>query len=77
MKSLAMLNLNRISPIADFCSKIKALEAKLEVLNSNVLYITHESDKILKLVKTLTIDKDLQTTVDKYFDEDSAQDGSN
>jgi len=66
MKSLAMLNLNRISPNADFCSKITA---DIKILNSNVLYITHEIDKVHKLLRTLTIDKDLQKSVDEYFDD--------
>ncbi len=63
MKSLAMLNFKNISPTADFYSK-------LDILNKNILYISHMEDKILKLLKTLTIDKDLQSTVDKYFEED-------
>ncbi len=70
MKSLAMLNLNRISPIADFCSKI-TLELKL--VNSNVLYCTHELDKIHKLLRTLTTDKDLQKQVDEYFEDDAEE----
>ncbi len=63
MKSLAMYKFNRISPSADFYSK-------LHVLNKNMLYTTHQCDKILKLLKTLTTDKDLQQQVDKYFEED-------
>ncbi len=63
MKSLAMLKFNRISPTTDFYSK-------LDILNKNMLYSTHQLDKILKLIKTLTTDKDLQNTVDKYFDRD-------
>ncbi len=62
MKSLAMLNFKNISPSADFYSK-------LDILNKNILYITHMEDKILKLLNKLIIDRDLQTTVDKYFDE--------
>ncbi len=67
MKSLAMLNLNRISPNADFCSEIKA---NLKILNANILYISHEIDKIKKILTEDEHDKDLQTQVDKYFDED-------
>ncbi len=63
MKSLAMLNFKNISPNADFYSK-------LDILNKNILYVTHMEDKILKLLNKLVIDKDLQTTADKYFDED-------
>ncbi len=63
MKSLAMLNFKNISPNADFYSK-------LDILNKNILYVTHMEDKILKLLKTLTIDDKLQDTVDKYFEDD-------
>jgi len=62
MKSLAMLNFKNISPNADFYSK-------LDILNKNILYITHMQDKIYKLVKELVHDKSLQESVDKYFDE--------
>jgi len=70
MKSLAMLNLNRISPNADFCSEIKALELKLEILNKNVLYVTHMEDKILKMLTKLSTDDGLQKQVDDYFGSD-------
>ncbi len=59
---------DNLSPKTDFSSKITI--QKLDILMSNVLYITHECDKILKLVKALSIDKDLQSTVDKYFERD-------
>ncbi len=62
-----MLNLSRISPIADFCSEINT---SIKVLNGNVLYVTHEVDKIKKLLNKLLVDKDLQNTVDQYFDKD-------
>ncbi len=58
---------DKMSPIADSFSKI---QSQIRVLNANVLYITHMQDKILKLVKTLTIDKDLQKTVDNFFEDD-------
>ncbi len=61
-----MLNFKNISPNADFYSK-------LDILNKNILYVTHMEDKILKLLNTLVIDKNLQTTVDKYFDEDDSK----
>ncbi len=70
MKSLAMINFNRISPIADFYSKITLLDNKLEILNKNVLYITHECDKILKLLKAADNTKNLQKQVDDYFEDD-------
>ncbi len=73
MKSLAMINFNRISPIADFCSQIKQLELKIEILNKNVLYCTHMDDKLLKLLNQLTADKGLQKQVDEYFEDDAEE----
>ncbi len=58
---------DKLSPTTDFISKI---QSDIVILNQNVLYITHECDKILKLVKSLSINKDLQDTVDKYFEKD-------
>ncbi len=46
------------------------IQSQLRILNQNILYLTREVDKIVRLVKTLSVDKDLQSTVDKYFDED-------
>ncbi len=46
------------------------IQSQLRILNQNILYLTREVDKIVRLVKTQSIDKDLQNTVDKYFDED-------
>ncbi len=63
MKSLAMLNFKNISPDADFYSK-------LDILNKNILYITHMEDKILKILNQVVIDKDLQNQSDKYFEDD-------
>ncbi len=68
-----MLNFKNISPSADFYSKLTILDRKLDILNKNVLYITHMQDKIMKLVNKLLVDKNLQNTVDEYFDETSHQ----
>ncbi len=43
----------------------------LETIQSNVLYCTHKLDKLIRTVTELQHDKDLQSTVDKYFDKDS------
>ncbi len=45
----------------------------LETLQKNVLYLTHQVDFIRKTVLESKHDKDLQSTVDKYFDETSHQ----
>ncbi len=54
---------------ADF-QKLIAINLTLQ---KNVLYITHRVDYIVKQVNSLTHDRDLQSTVDKYFDETSHQ----
>ncbi len=62
-----MLNLNRISPIADFCSEINTT---LKVISGNVLYCTHELDKIKKIVTKLENAGKLQTQVDEFYEND-------
>ncbi len=46
------------------------IQSNLRILNQNILYLTREVDKIVRLVQTLSVDKQLQNTVDKYFDDD-------
>ncbi len=60
-----MLNLNRMSPDTG-----RTLALKLDILTKNGLYTTHQVDKILLILKSMTVDKDLQDTVDKYFERD-------
>jgi len=54
---------------ADF----KKMFSIIETIQKNVLYLTYRIDTLLKEVKSLTVDKGLQTQVDKYFDETSHQ----
>ncbi len=68
-----MLNFKNISPSADFYSKLAIVDRKLDTLNKNVLYITHMQDKIYKVVNKLLVDKNLQNSVDEYFEETSPQ----
>ncbi len=46
----------------------------LEIQQKNILYLTHQVDFIRQTVIKILHDKDLQDTVDKYFDE-KLQDG--
>ncbi len=46
------------------------IQSQIRIINGNILYLTREVDKITRLVQTLVIDKNLQQTVDKYFDAD-------
>ncbi len=45
----------------------------LEGMQKNILYTTHQVDFVRKKLLELMHDKDLQSTVDKYFDETSHQ----
>ncbi len=61
------------STTADFQKLYQLIETKLEILNKNVLYVTHVCDKIDNNLHKIIVDKELQQTVDKYFDETSHQ----
>ncbi len=54
-------------------SDLQKMFQSIETIQKNVLYCTFRIDKILKTTLELKHDKDLQTTVDKYFDETSHQ----
>ncbi len=55
-----------LSPTADFNSK---LQSQMTVMSGNILYITHEIDKIKKIVTEIKNDTKLQKQVDDYFEE--------
>ncbi len=46
------------------------IQSQLRILNQNILYLTREVDKTVRLVKQLSVDKGLQQQVDKYFEDD-------
>ncbi len=46
------------------------IQSQLRILNQNILYLTREVDKIVRLIKQPVVDKDLQLQVDKYFEDD-------
>ncbi len=54
---------------ADF----KKMFSIIETIQKNVLYLTYRIDSLLKEVKSLTVDKGIQSQVDEYFDETSPQ----
>ncbi len=54
-------------------SDLQKMFSILENLQKNMVYSTYKLDNILKLIKSLTTDNQLQHTVDKYFDETSHQ----
>jgi len=46
------------------------IQSQLKIINGNILYLTKEVDQLVRMVKQMTVNKDLQQQVDKYFDED-------
>ncbi len=46
----------------------------LVIIQKNVLYSTHQMDFLRKTMLELKHDKDLQSTVDKYFDTTESDD---
>ncbi len=46
------------------------IQSQFRILNQNVLYLTREVDKLVRMVNTITIDQNLQKTVDDYFEKD-------
>ncbi len=47
---------------------------KLDLINKNILYVTHQTDKILEIVRSLQIDKHLQKQVDEYMQDREPED---
>jgi len=67
-KSRTMKFIHLSPPTADFSSE---LQSQIRILNGNILYITHEIDKLMAITRAIQADKGLQKQVDEYFDEDT------
>ncbi len=52
-------------------SDLQKMFQSIETIQKNVLYLTYRLDLVLKKVNSLSINTDLQTQVDQYFDKDS------
>ncbi len=50
---------------------LQKLTQSVETIQKNILYLTYQSDRSLKLLTELTTDKGLQKQVDQYFEDDS------
>ena len=48
----------------------------LDIMNKNILYLTHTIDKCLVLLKELKVNEDLQMQVDDYFNKTSIPEDS-
>ncbi len=55
-------------------SDLQKMFSILENLQRNMVYSTYKLDNILKLIKGLHADNNLQKQVDSYFTEDSEKD---
>ncbi len=58
-------------------SDLQKMFQSIETIQKNVLYITYRTDSILKTLNKMVVDKDLQTQVDQYFEEDGSNNSSN
>ncbi len=45
------------------------IQSQLKQINGNILYLTREVDKLVRLAKVTEVNEDLQHQVDKYFDD--------
>ncbi len=55
----------------DLQKMFQYIETKLDVQNSNVLYLTHRLDYLIRQFKIYSTDTSLQKQVDDYFEDDS------
>ncbi len=54
---------------SDFRNKLQL--NKLDIINKNLLYLTHEVDKCVAMLRTMETNGNLQKQVDQYFEEDA------
>ncbi len=47
---------------------------KLDIINKNLLYLTHEVDKCVAILRRMELDEKLKLTTDSYNPEDILQD---
>ncbi len=52
-------------------STYKKLFQSIETIQKNVLYLTYQVDKLVKIARVNETDKGLQQQVDQYFEDDS------
>ncbi len=51
----------------------QSIVTKLDIQNSNILYLTHRLDYLIKEFKVFATDEKLQTQVDEFFEETPPQ----
>ncbi len=51
-------------------SDLQKMFQQIETIQKNVLYLTYQIDIVNKRLMKIVVDKDLQTQVDEYFEDD-------
>ncbi len=49
---------------------LNSSQTKLDIINKNLLYLTHEVDKCVAMLRRMEVDSRLQKQVTEYFDDD-------
>ncbi len=52
-------------------SDLQKMFQSIETIQKNVLYVTYRIDMLIKRMDAQTVNKNLQTQVDAYFDKDN------
>ncbi len=60
------MKFNRLSPTTDFYSKF---QSQLNVISGNILYLTHETDKIKKMIDDIFLRIQTNTFYEKKLEE--------
>ncbi len=49
---------------------LNSSQNKLDIINKNILYLTHEVDKCVAMLRRMEVDSKLQKQVTEYFEDD-------
>ncbi len=58
----------------DFKSKLQVNH--LDIINKNILYLTHEVDKCVSMLRRMELDNKLQHQVTEYFEDEQSPPGA-
>ncbi len=50
---------------------LNSSQNKLDIINKNILYLTHEVDKCVAMLRRMEVNSNLQKQVDDYFEDDA------
>ncbi len=49
---------------------LNSKSTQLDIINKNILYLTHEIDKCVSMLRRMEVDANLQKQVTEYFDDE-------